>query len=64
MKTGWQKVGAYWYLLGGQDDGAMKTGWQKVDGKWYYLDKVGAMASSTWVGPYWVNASGAWTRTR
>ena len=64
MKSGWQKVGGKWYLLGGKDDGAMRTGWQKVGGTWYYLYSSGAMAASTWVGPYWVNASGAWTRTR
>ncbi len=64
MKTGWQKVGGKWYLLGGSNDGAMKTGWQKVDGVWYYMYGSGAMAASTWVGPYWVTASGAWTRTR
>ncbi len=62
MLTGWAKVGKDWYYLDGS--GAMLTGWQLVGGKWYYMDASGAMASSEWVGPYWVNASGVWTATR
>lgn len=58
MKTGWVKDGDTWYLLG--SNGAMKTGWQKVGKSWYWMDKSGAMASNRWVGPYWVDESGAW----
>lgn len=64
MKTGWIKVGGRWYYLGSAEDGAMKTGWQYIDGKWYYLYESGAMAYSTWIGNYYVNSSGAWSKSR
>ena len=31
-----------------------------IGGKWYYLESSGAMASDTWIGEYYVNASGVW----
>ncbi|MBR1390103.1 MAG: SH3 domain-containing protein [Lachnospiraceae bacterium] len=64
MKIGWIKVGGRWYYMGSAEDGAMKTGWQYIDGKWYYLYDSGAMAYSTWIGNYYVNSSGAWSRSR
>ena len=42
----------------------MATGWIKVNGTWYYLNGSGAMAENTWIGNYYVNSSGAWTKTR
>ncbi|POP30972.1 hypothetical protein C3B58_18595, partial [Lactonifactor longoviformis] len=54
--------GKTWYYL--KSNGAMATGWVKVSGKWYYLRDNGAMASKTWIGNYYVNASGVWTKTR
>jgi glucan-binding YG repeat protein/DUF1680 family protein len=62
MVTGWAKVGSTWYYL--KTNGAMATGWVKVSGKWYYLYNSGAMASKTWIGKYYVNSSGIWTRTK
>lgn len=64
MKTGWLKLDADWYYLGGANDGAMKTGWQQVGGTWYYLKDNGTMAADTWIGDWYVNSSGAWTKTR
>lgn len=60
MKYGWQKIGGKWYYLGDSEDGAMKTGWQKVGNYWYYMYSSGVMASSTWIGSYYVNSSGRW----
>ena len=64
MKTGWMKLGVDWYYLGGANDGARKTGWQQVGGTWYYLKDNGTMAADTWIGDWYVNSSGAWTKTR
>ena len=60
MATGWIQLGGTWYYL--QANGAMVTGWLNDGGTWYYLQESGAMASNTYVGPYYVNASGAWVQ--
>ncbi|NGM18214.1 hypothetical protein GMI70_09480 [Eggerthellaceae bacterium zg-893] len=73
MLSGWQKVGGVWYLLNAAHDGTfgrMLEGWQQVNGStgkptsansWYYLNPgSGAMAASTRVGGYYVDASGRW----
>ncbi|MDD3338749.1 MAG: lectin like domain-containing protein [Lachnospiraceae bacterium] len=62
MAVGWKCLGNTWYYLSGS--GAMLTGWQWVGGKWYYMNSSGAMAANTWIGRYYVNSSGAWTRSR
>ena len=62
MATGWQKISGKWYYLNGS--GAMLTGWNQIGGKWYYMYSSGAMASNTWIGSYYVNGSGVWTKTR
>ena len=62
MATGWVKTGGNWYYL--SSSGRMATGWVKTDGSWYYLTSSGAMAENTWIGNYYVNSNGAWTRTR
>lgn len=64
MKTGWQKLSGSWYYFGGAEDGAMKTGWQRVDGSWYYMYSNGKMASSTWIGNYYVDETGKWAKSR
>lgn len=64
MRSGWYWDGSSWYYLGGANDGAMKTGWQKVNGTWYYMYGDGRMASNAWIGNYWVDGSGAWTKTK
>ena len=62
MATGWLLDGKTWYYL--KSNGSMATGWVKVSGKWYYLKASGAMAAKQWVGKYYVNKSGVWTKTR
>ncbi|MGN0343248.1 MAG: GH25 family lysozyme [Roseburia sp.] len=64
MKTGWQKINGKWYYLGEPGDGAMKLDWQLIDGQWYYFRTTGAMAYDAWIGNYYVNNSGAWSRSR
>lgn len=63
MNYGWYWDSSSWYYLGGKEDGSMKTGWQFINGKWYYMNGDGAMLSNQWVGNYWVDGSGAWTKT-
>ena len=43
-----------------RDRGYMVTGWQWIGGKCYYFASSGAMASNTWIGNDYVDASGAW----
>ena len=38
----------------------MVTGWHWIGGKCYYFASSGAMASNTWIGNDYVDASGAW----
>ncbi|MGN0343247.1 MAG: SH3 domain-containing protein [Roseburia sp.] len=64
MKSGWQKVSGKWYYLGEKEDGSMKTGWQLIGGKWYYMYANGTMAANTWIGNYYVNSSGVWTKSK
>lgn len=58
MKTGWQMVNNTWYYLTGS--GAMATGWIELADGWYYLNGDGSMAKNTYIGDYWVDASGRW----
>lgn len=62
MQTGWLKDGGAWYYL--KSDGSMATGWIKDGGKWYYLESSGAMATNKWVGNYYLDASGVWTKSK
>ena len=64
MVTGWQIVGGERYYM--NSDGVMQTGWQKIKGVWYYFGGAndGAMKTNTWIGNYYVNASGVRTRSR
>lgn len=65
MATGWVFVGGQWYYM---DDinGDMRVGWKWDKGICYYLDPAagGAMATSRWIGNYYVDGTGAWTMTR
>ena len=56
--SGWELINGSWYYFDGA--GWMVTGWQWVDDKCYYLTSSGAMAADTWIGEYYVDASGAW----
>ena len=58
MATGWAYVGGYWYYM--NSSGHMLTGWVWIGGKCYYFYSDGHMAVSTYVGSYYVDASGAW----
>lgn len=55
----WEQINGTWYFFG--EDGVMKTGWIEDGGNWYYLTSSGAMAHDTYIGSYYVNASGQWS---
>ncbi len=65
-KTGWQKIGGYWYYFAkpgeAQYVGLMSKGWKCVDGNWYYFYNDGKMACNTTIGGYRLNSSGAWVK--
>ena len=56
----WKLVNGQWYWFNG--NGYMVTGWNWIGGSCYYMYESGAMASNTWIGDYYVNASGAWVQ--
>ena len=58
MQTGWLSLSGTWYYL--TASGSMKTGWYQVSTKWYYSYGSGALAVSTTVDGYYVNANGEW----
>lgn len=58
MQTGWLSLSGTWYYL--TSSGTMKTGWYQVSTKWYYSYGSGALAVSTTVDGYYVNANGEW----
>ena len=53
----WQiSNGRWWYS---HADGSYTTnGWENIDGEWYYFDGSGYMASSCWIGVYYVKENG------
>lgn len=51
--TGW------WYTSGN----SWYTGWHQVGNTWYYFDANGYMKSNAWVDNYYVDSTGAWTKT-
>ena len=57
-QSGWVQVNGAWYYLA--QSGSMKTGWYQVNTKWYYSYSSGALAVSTTVDGYTVNANGEW----
>lgn len=64
MAQGWAKISGKWYYLT-PGSGAMAQGWKQLGNSWYYLTPGnGAMAANTWIGNYYVNGSGVWTKTR
>ena len=57
-KDEWEPVNGIWYHF--DENGYMQTGWLNLDGTWYYLNDDGSMAKDTWIGTYYVDASGSW----
>ena len=57
-KSNWEVIGGQWYYFNAA--GYMVTGWHWIGGKCYYFASSGAMASNTWIGNDYVDASGAW----
>ena len=57
-KAEWEPVNGTWYHF--DENGYMQTGWLNLDGTWYYLNADGSMACDTWIGTYYVDASGSW----
>ena len=57
-KAEWEPVNGTWYHF--DENGYMQTGWLNLDGTWYYLNADGSMAKDTWIGTYYVDASGSW----
>ena len=57
-KSNWEVIGGQWYYFNAA--GYMVTGWQWINNKCYYFNASGAMASNTWIGNDYVDASGAW----
>ena len=57
-KAEWEPVNGTWYHF--DENGYMQTGWLNSDGTWYYLNADGSMAKDTWIGTYYVDASGSW----
>ncbi len=55
-QTGWLYLGGAYYYLNAA--GVMQTGWQYIGGAYYYLTSGGSMAANTWVGNFWLDASG------
>ncbi len=58
---------AKWEIIDGtryyfDRNGWMATGWQVIDGKWYYFDAGGKMLTDTWIGDYYVDATGVWVQ--
>ena len=61
MHIGWLQQEGKWYYLNAS--GAMvSNGWNWVGSSCYYFDKDGVMAADTWIGDYYVDASGAWVQ--
>ena len=61
-RGGWEKIDEMWYYF--DPDGWMATGWQMIGHSWYYFDLNGKVVTDTWIGDYYVDASGVWDVSR
>ena len=52
---GWWFQAGSWYP---------KNQWLKINGKSYYFGADGYMVTNRWIGKYYVDGTGAWTKTR
>lgn len=64
MDIGWLLYGSEWYYLDRENGHMLEDQWVKYKEKWYYLNSKGTMAKDTWIGKYYVNHNGEWTKTR
>ena len=61
LQQGWQLEDENWYYY---EAGQKVTGWKQIGSTYYYLYEDGRMAADTWIGEYYVNASGAWVTNK
>ena len=59
LRNSWLKSNGKWFAFG--DDGYMMTGWNFLEGNYYYFYGNGQMASSEWIGGFWLSGDGSWT---
>ena len=57
----WKELDGKWYYFDAA--GYMVTGWREVKGTYYYFESDGTMATDKWIDDYYVDASGAWSKT-
>lgn len=57
-QNGWLKDGGKCYYFNAE--GVMQKWWFKEGDTWYYLNGSGALAVSTTINGYTVNANGEW----
>lgn len=62
MAKGWAKVNNTWYYLNPNGGKMVANGWNWIDGKCYYFYASGALAVSTTIDGYTVDANGAWVK--
>ncbi|MCD8335728.1 MAG: NlpC/P60 family protein [Lachnospiraceae bacterium] len=56
-----KKVGSATYYFKANSGEAVRSSWVKYNGNYYYFQSDGKMATSTWIGKYYVNSSGVRT---
>ncbi len=62
MAKGWAKVNNTWYYLNPNGGKMVANGWNWINGKCYYFYASGALAVSTTIDGYTVDANGAWVK--
>jgi len=58
----WKKNSAGWWFQAGS--WYPKNQWLTIDRKCYYFDAKGYLVTNRWIGRYYVDKTGAWTKTR
>lgn len=62
MCIGWKELNGKWYYLS-SGGSRYENGWHKINGIYYYFYSNGVMAADTWIDTYYVDKSGAWTKS-